>query len=107
MEHLLIRFLPLSWVFFVSSSRVTRTFVLAFVCPDKACSWESREAWGPHLLRFQLLETGFFDEGSQILHAAPPGVKSRSLALAFLLALKIGNDQAPPGLSTRAISASP
>ena len=26
----------------------------AFVCPDKACSWESREAWGPHLLRFHL-----------------------------------------------------
>ncbi len=84
MEHLLIRFLPLSWVFFVSSSRVTRTFVLAFVCPDKACSWESREAWGPHLLHFQLIETGVLDHGSQILYAAPPGVKARSLASPFL-----------------------
>ena len=28
--------------------------------------------------------------------AAPSGVKSRSLALAFLLAFEIGNDQAPP-----------
>ena len=72
-----------------------RPFVLAFVRPDKACSWEGREAWEPHLLRFQMFETGVLDEGSQILHAAPPGVKSRSLTLAFLLALKIGNDQAP------------
>src|SRR6266478_1635643 len=96
MEHLLIRFLPLSWVFFVSSSRVTRTFVLAFVCPDKACSWESREAWGPHLLYFHLIETGVLDHGSQILYAAPPGVKARSLASPFLFVREIGNDQAPP-----------
>ncbi len=43
-----------------------------------------------------MFETGVRDQGSQILHTAPPGVKSRSLALAFLLALEIGNDQAPP-----------
>ena len=60
-----------------------RTFVLAFVCTDYACSWESREAWGPHLLRFQMVETGFRDSGSQIVHAAPPGVKARSLAMAI------------------------
>ncbi len=30
------------------------------------------------------------------MHAASPGVKSHGLALAFLLALEIGNDQAPP-----------
>ena len=70
--------------------------VSVFVCTDKACSWESRESWEPHLLRFQLFETGVLGEGSQILHAAPPGVKARSPALAFLLALEIGNDQAPP-----------
>ena len=28
----------------------------AFVCTDKACSWESREAWGLHFLRFQMFE---------------------------------------------------
>jgi len=44
-----------------------------------------------------MLETGIRDYGGQILHAAPPGVKSRSLARSFLLALEIGNDQAPPG----------
>src|SRR5712692_7690611 len=70
--------------------------VSVFVCTDKACSWESREAWGLHLLRFHLRETGVRDEGCQILHAAPPGVKSRSLTLAFLLVLEIGNDQASP-----------
>jgi hypothetical protein len=31
-----------------------RTFVLAFVCPDKACSWESRESRELHLLRYHL-----------------------------------------------------
>src|SRR6266571_8692379 len=43
-----------------------------------------------------MFETGLLDEGSQILKAAPPGVKSRSLARSFLLALEIGNDQTPP-----------
>src|SRR5260221_11784732 len=43
-----------------------------------------------------MFETGLLDEGSQILKAAPPGVKARSLARSFLLALEIGNDQAPP-----------
>lgn len=33
--------------------------------------------------------------GQPNLHAAAPGVKSRSLALAFPLGLEIGNDQAP------------
>ena len=80
----------------VSASLLTRPFVLAFVCTDDACSWESREAWEPHLLRFQIFETGVRDHGSQILHAAPPGVKARSLARSVLLALEIGNDQAPP-----------
>src|SRR5713226_3988468 len=56
-----------------------RPFILAFVCPDKACTWESREARRPHLLRFYLRETGLLDEDSQILRAAPPGVKARSL----------------------------
>src|SRR5260370_32896398 len=77
-------------------SLLTRPFVLAFVCTDDACSWESREAWEPHLLRFKIFETGVRDHGSQLLHAAPPGVKSRSLARSFLLALEIGNDQASP-----------
>src|SRR5712692_5029076 len=70
--------------------------VSAFVCPDKACSWESREAWGPHLLRFHPLETGVRDQGDQILDAAPPGVKARRSTLAVLLAREIGNDQASP-----------
>src|SRR5260370_20695350 len=70
--------------------------VSVFVCMDKACSWESREAWGLHLLRFHLRETVVRDAGCQILHSAPPGVKSRSLTLAFLLVLEIGNDQASP-----------
>src|SRR6266568_347958 len=65
---------------------------------DYACSWKSREAWGLHLLRFQIFETGVRDHGSQILYAAPSGVKSRSPALAFLLALEIGNNQSPPWL---------
>src|SRR5215208_308590 len=73
-----------------------RKFVLAFVCPDKACSWESRESWEVHLLHFHLWETGVLYEGCQILNATSPSVKSRSLALAFLLTLEIGNDQAPP-----------
>src|SRR5947209_15015922 len=60
--------------------------VSVFVCTDKACSWESREAWGPHLLRFHLRETGIRDEGCQILYAAPPGVKARSQACPFRLA---------------------
>jgi hypothetical protein len=75
-----------------------RPFVSAFVSTDYARSWESREAWGPHLLRFQMFETCVRDQGSQILHAAPPGVKARSPALAFLLALEIGNNQSPPWL---------
>src|SRR6266581_4007154 len=62
---------------------------------DYACSWKSREAWGLHLLRFQIFETGVRDHGSQILYAAPPGVKARSPALAFLLALEIGDNQSP------------
>src|SRR5260370_25277238 len=70
--------------------------VSVFVCTDKACSWESREAWGLHLLRFHLRETGVLDEGCQLLPPAPPGAKSRSLALAFLLLLQIDNDQASP-----------
>ena len=84
-----------------------RPSVLGFARADKACSWESREAWGLHLLRFHLGETSVRDQGSQFLQAAPPGMKARRLAPAILLAREIGNDQAPPGLSTRAISASP
>src|SRR5258708_36424079 len=65
---------------------------------DAACAWKSRTAGGLHLLRFQLCETGARDHGGQLLHAAPPGVKARSPALAFLLALEIGNNQSPPWL---------
>src|SRR5258708_10741265 len=68
--------------------------VSAFVCTDYACPWESREAWGLHLLYFQMFKTSLLDEGCQILHAASPSVKARSLACSFLLALEIGNDQA-------------
>jgi hypothetical protein len=78
-----------------SDTLFVRTFVLAFVGQDYACSWESREAWEPHLLRFHPLEAGVRDQGDQILDTAPPGVKARSQARSFLLALEIGNDQAP------------
>src|SRR5260370_33652034 len=43
-----------------------------------------------------MVESCVRDHSSQFLHAAPPGVKSRSLARSVLLALEIGNDQAPP-----------
>src|SRR5947209_1441237 len=71
---------------------------LAFVRMDYACSWKSREARGLHLLRFQMVETGVRDHASQVLHAAPPGVKACGPALAFLLALEIRNNQSPPWL---------
>src|SRR6266568_5636155 len=79
-----------------SSSLLTRTFLWALVCTDDARSWESREACGPHLLRFQLGEPGVRDQGSQVVQAASPGVKARRLARSVLLAREIGNDQAPP-----------
>src|SRR5260370_4132843 len=43
-----------------------------------------------------MFETSLRDYGRQILHAASPGVKARSLACSFLLALESGNDQASP-----------
>jgi hypothetical protein len=43
-----------------------------------------------------MFETRTRDHGSQILHAAPPGMKARSLALAFFLGLEIGNDHSSP-----------
>src|SRR5258707_4751912 len=81
-----------------SGARLPRLYALvsAFVCTDYACPWESREAWGPHLLYFQMFETSLRDYVRQILHAASPGVKARRLACSFLLALEIGNDQASP-----------
>ena len=47
------------------------------MCADKACSWERREAWGLHLLRFHLRETGLLDESNQILKAAPHAIVAR------------------------------
>ncbi len=46
-------------IYIQSGSRLPRLYALvsAFVCTDKACPWESREAWGPHLLGFRLVET--------------------------------------------------
>src|SRR6266700_828353 len=81
-----------------SQSLAPRLYALvsAFVCTDKANSWESREAWGLHLLRFHLLETSVRDDGSQILYAAPSGMKARSLTRSFLLVLEISVDQSPP-----------
>src|SRR5205809_7569148 len=69
----------------------------AFVCTDKACSWESREAWGLHFLRFQMFETSVRDYGSQILHAAPPGVKSRSPAALRYRHPRLGTHQSAGG----------
>src|SRR5260370_2672961 len=43
-----------------------------------------------------MVESGVRNHSRQFLHAAPPGVKSRSLARSVLLALEIGNNQAPP-----------
>jgi hypothetical protein len=80
---------------FFSSQKKLWTILLAFVCSDDTCSWESREAWWPQLLRFQLVETGFLEEDSQIVHAAPPGRKARSPARSVLLMCEIGDDQAP------------
>src|SRR5262249_10852048 len=76
------------------SLREPRTLSV-FVCPDKACSWESRESWRPHLLRFYWCETSVRDQGNQFVQAAASGVKARSLAHSFLLALEIGNHQPP------------
>ena len=73
------------------------TGVSAFVSLDKTCSWESRESCGTYLFRFQKFESGVHDHGSQILHATSTGVKARSLALAFLLGLEIGNHQSSTG----------
>src|SRR5581483_5159932 len=70
----------------------------ASVCTDYACSWESGEAPGLHLLCFQITETCVRDEFCQILHAAPSSVKSRSLAHSFLLMLEISNNQTPSRL---------
>src|SRR5215469_16880862 len=67
---------------------------LAFECPKEARSGEGGEAYRTHLLRFQLGETSSRDQGSQLLQAAPPGVKARSPAHSFLLACEIGDDQA-------------
>lgn len=80
--------------------------LLALARADKAHAWEGGESAGLHPLDLHLTETGVPDEGGQLLQVAPTSVKTRGLTLAFLLALEIGDDQ-PPGLSTRAISASP
>src|SRR5262249_39834700 len=74
----------------------TQKLQLAFVCMDYACIWKNREACGPHLLRFQMFETSVREHDSQIANATPPCMKARSLALAFLLGLEIGNDQVSP-----------
>src|SRR6266487_2738742 len=68
----------------------------AFVCTDKASSWESREASRSHLLCFYSLKAGVFDQSDQVGDAASPGVKARSPTPTVLLAREIGNDEAPP-----------
>ena len=70
--------------------------ISVFVCTDDACSWESREARGPQFLRCQLAETGFLEEGLQILDAAPSSMKACRLACSFLLVLEISENQSSP-----------